>query len=238
MGLNKGQTNSSSFKKGMVPWNKGTTGIIKAWNNGKKCPQISKGLIGRKLSDEHRKKSIKNLIIPIKGIRQKGQFKKLHKPWNKNKKGVMPDPWNKGNVGLQISWMKGKHHSKKSNEKNRIAHIGKKQSKETILKRIKKGENHYNWKGGITPLNKLLRSKSMWKIWREAVFLRDNFTCQNPECEFCNNKIGVMLHPHHIKPLSLFPELTFRVDNGITYCAEFHIKSGLHIGIRNMREVC
>ena len=96
------------------------------------------------------------------------------------------------------------------------------------------GENNYNWKGGITPLNNLLRKRSMWKIWREAVFLRDNFTCQNPNCEFCSNKIGVLLHPHHIKPLSQFPKLAFRVDNGITYCAEFHIKSGLH---KNMQQI-
>ena len=72
----------------------------------------------------------------------------------------------------------------------------------------------------------------MWKIWREAVFLRDNFTCQNKGCEFCNNKIGVMIHPHHKKPVAIFPELAFKVDNGITYCAEYHINSGLHKGIK------
>lgn len=99
-------------------------------------------------------------------------------------------------------------------------------------------ENNPNWNGGITPLNILLRKKSMWKIWREAVFLRDNFTCQNKNCKLCNNKIGIMLHPHHIKPLSQFPELVFEIDNGITYCAEFHLKSGLHVGIKNMQRKC
>jgi len=97
-----------------------------------------------------------------------------------------------------------------------------------------KGKENPNWKGGVTPLNELLRRRSKWKIWREAVFLRDNFTCQNKDCDFCNNKIGVMLHPHHIKPLSLYPKLIFRVDNGITYCAEFHLKSGLHKGMRGV----
>jgi len=94
------------------------------------------------------------------------------------------------------------------------------------------GKNHWNWKGGITPFNRALRTKSIWKIWREAVFLRDNFTCQNPNCKFCNNKIGVMLHPHHIKPLSLYPDLTFKINNGITYCAEYHLKGKLHRGLK------
>ena len=114
--------------------------------------------------------------------------------------------------------------------------VGKKQSKEEIEKRVKKtsGKNHWNWKGGITPLNKRLRCSSKWKIWRELVFLRDNFTCQNINCEYCNNKIGVMLHPHHIKQLALYPELAFNVNNGVTYCAEFHLNSKLHINIKDL----
>jgi hypothetical protein len=91
--------------------------------------------------------------------------------------------------------------------------------------KLGKGETHWNWKGGITPLNKHLRACSKWKIWRELIFLRDNFTCQNFNCVYCNNKIGVMLHPHHIKPCSLHPDLAFDVENGITYCEGFHIHS-------------
>jgi len=114
------------------------------------------------------------------------------------------------------------------------AHIG---LKHTFQAKIKmSGENSHMWKGGITPLNKLLRINSMFKIWREAVFLRDNFTCQNSNCEYCHNKIGVFLHPHHIKPFALFPELRFIIDNGITYCREYHLKSGLHKGI-NIKEI-
>lgn len=88
------------------------------------------------------------------------------------------------------------------------------------------GSNHWNWKGGITPFNKLLRCSGKWKIWRELVFLRDNYTCQNINCDFCHNKIGGTLHPHHIKPISLYPELVFDINNGITYCSKFHISSG------------
>jgi 5-methylcytosine-specific restriction endonuclease McrA len=95
------------------------------------------------------------------------------------------------------------------------------------------GEKHPRWKG-ITPINKLLRKTAQWQIWRNLVFLRDNFTCQNPSCKFCHNKIGIFLHPHHIKPLSLYPDLVYDINNGITYCAEFHLKSGLHKKMEEM----
>jgi len=140
---------------------------------------------------------------------------------------------------------KGKHLSeetkKKISENSAKYWKGKKFPEETIKKMseaqkgkvawnkgligFKSGNEHWNWRGGITPLNRELRASSMWKIWREAVFLRDNFICQNPNCSYCNNKIGVMLHPHHIKPIRLYPELAFKIENGITYCAEFHINS-------------
>ena len=124
----------------------------------------------------------------------------------------------------------------KLREKNKIGNYGFKEGHKAwniglnyrIDGRIPHGERCGNYNGAITPLNKLLRNGSKWKIWREIVFLRDNFTCQNPNCSYCHNKIGVMLHPHHIKPLALYPELVFDVNNGITYCAEFHLKGGLH----------
>ncbi|MCK5601599.1 hypothetical protein KAR91_07020 [Candidatus Pacearchaeota archaeon] len=147
--------------------------------------------------------------------------------------------------------MRGKKHSVKSREKMRLARLGKTNSNNrnnkissTRKKLIKMGkikitgcvinigENHWNWKGGIAPLHKVMRAKSMWKIWREAVFLRDNFTCQNKNCEFCQNKIGVVLHPHHIIPVAVRKDLVFNIHNGITYCEDFHLKSGLHKNIQ------
>jgi hypothetical protein len=90
-----------------------------------------------------------------------------------------------------------------------------------------RAEKSHFWKGGITPLNKKLRRCSMYRIWREAVFLKDNFTCQNFNCPYCSNKMGVFLHPHHIKSFSRHPDLRFDINNGITYCKEFHINSKL-----------
>ncbi len=125
-----------------------------------------------------------------------------------------------------------KPHKYKLEENKRIGIINLKKYYNDGGKQIMKGDTHWNWKGGVSPINRKLRTHSKWKIWRELVFLRDNFTCQNPNCEFCNNKIGIMLHPHHIKPLSLYQKLAFNINNGITYCAEYHLKSKeLHKGI-------
>jgi len=63
-----------------------------------------------------------------------------------------------------------------------------------------------------------------YKLWRKAVFERDNYTCQE-----CGIK-GGYLHAHHIKPKSLYPELMFDVNNGKTYCKKCHFNDK-HKGI-------
>lgn len=163
---------------------------------------------------------------------EKGRFEKGHKinlgrVWTQKSR----DKSRKTHIG-----MKRKPFSKEHKIKIGLGNKGKRRTNEfkIYMKKVmtgKLGNKSGNWRGGITPLNRLLRTKSKWKIWREEVFLKDNFTCQNKNCKFCNNKIGILLHPHHIKPLALYPNLAFDVNNGITYCAKFHLKSKLHIGI-------
>lgn len=82
------------------------------------------------------------------------------------------------------------------------------------------GENHWNWQGGITPLNQKLRHSFEYRVWRSAVFARDNWTCQG-----CDTR-GGRLEADHIKPWSLFPELRFEVSNGRTLCKECHRNLG------------
>lgn len=95
----------------------------------------------------------------------------------------------------------GRHHSPESLKKKSAAQIGHLGS---------------NWQGGKTPLNRAIRKRSEMRPWREAVFKRDNFTCQ-----ICGKRGGV-LNADHIKPFSLFPELRFVVSNGRTLCEECH----------------
>ena len=82
-----------------------------------------------------------------------------------------------------------------------------------------KGESAPNWQGGKTKINKLLRHRLEYKLWRESVFKRDNWTCV--WCEIRGGK----LEADHIKPFALFPELRFAIDNGRTLCVECHKKT-------------
>ena len=91
-------------------------------------------------------------------------------------------------------------------------------SKTRIEKKIASGDKNSNWKGGITPENKRIRYSIEMRLWREAVFARDNFTCQN-----CGKR-GGDLHAHHIKLFAYYPDLRFAIDNGKTLCKKCHRK--------------
>jgi len=78
------------------------------------------------------------------------------------------------------------------------------------------GEKSHFWRGGVSSVNQVIRHSAEYRLWRESVFRRDNFTCQS-----CN-KHGGKLNADHIKPFSLFPELRFAIDNGLTLCVPCH----------------
>lgn len=81
------------------------------------------------------------------------------------------------------------------------------------------GEKSPKWQGGITPLNAKIRRSIEYRLWRESVFARDNWTCQE-----CRKRDGRKLNAHHIHPFAQFPELRFAIDNGITLCQKCHKK--------------
>lgn len=78
------------------------------------------------------------------------------------------------------------------------------------------GEKHYNWKGGISKENTLLRQTSEYKNWRKAVYERDNYTCQ------CCKTKGGKLNAHHIENFSDNENKRHDIDNGIALCVKCH----------------
>lgn len=114
-------------------------------------------------------------------------------------------------------------HTLETIEKIRLSKLGKKQPN---ISKAKKGKSNPNqsgcksnlWKGGVTELNKLVRTSTSYKLWRESVFIRDNYTCI-----WCGFKGYV--EADHIKPFALFPALRFAIDNGRTLCKKCHLST-------------
>lgn len=79
-----------------------------------------------------------------------------------------------------------------------------------------RGEKSHMWKGGISDANKRIRLSVDYRLWREAVYLRDNYTCQKTSVR------GGDLHPHHILNYSQYPDLRFVVENGVTLSVAAH----------------
>ena|SRR3990167_8188143 len=87
--------------------------------------------------------------------------------------------------------------------------------------RMPKGDKHWNWKNGVTSNKKKIFRSLKYKLWRNAIFKRDNWTCQ--KC----NQIGGKIQADHIKRWSDYPELVFDLNNGQTLCLKCHrIKTG------------
>jgi 5-methylcytosine-specific restriction endonuclease McrA len=83
----------------------------------------------------------------------------------------------------------------------------------------KRGAGNHNYKGGTYGNERHTdMGRSEYINWRNAVFQRDNYTCQD-----CNKK-GGDLHAHHIKEWAKFPALRHTVSNGVTLCVPCHRK--------------
>ena len=90
-------------------------------------------------------------------------------------------------------------------------------------KLLNRGEKSHFWKGGITPINQKIRHSIEYKLWREAVFKRDNCTCVWCGARKGNGKT-IVLNADHIQEFYLYPELRFAIDNGRTLCKSCHHK--------------
>lgn len=125
----------------------------------------------------------------------------------------------KKNIGLANKGKKKPPFTAEHRYKLGSSRRGKKLPIEIRRKIGKKGKEHWNWQGGIKPVNERIRSSIEYKLWREAVFARDDYTCR-----FCGQR-GGELQADHIKPFAYFPELRFAIDNGRALCVDCHRKT-------------
>ena len=155
---------------------------------------------GQKLSEETKRK----ISFARKGRKTSEETKRKMSLAKKNKK----------RPAFSEEWKRNMSMSRKG---RKVWNKGKKMPQTT-------GEKNCNWKGGISPIDVSIRMSLEYKLWRQAIFERDNWTCV--WCGIRSQKEKqVILQADHIKPFSLFPELRFSIDNGRTLCKECHRKT-------------
>lgn len=116
--------------------------------------------------------------------------------------------------GKQAKWKKSKTRQNRGKYCSRKCYNEWQKSEENI------GPNNPNYiDGGRHETHiQTLRKREPWKLWRKAVYERDNYTCQ-----FCGI-VGGKIHPHHIKFKKQFPQLIYEISNGITLCEKCHMQ--------------
>jgi hypothetical protein len=169
---------------------------------------------------------------------KKGVYKqtKIHKKHiSESTKGGNSTSFKKGGIGYWENKKRSKMDKQKIQKgrkgkgmgnKNALSNIpwnkGLNKNNDERIKRVvenKKGNKSNLWKGGLTEKNKLFRMSADYKIWRNAIFQRDDYTCQ-----VCLKRGGELI-VHHILPFSKFPELRVAINNGITLCHNCHKKT-------------
>ncbi len=176
--------------------------------------KISKKLTGRSIPIDVRKK----ISVGISKIMTPELRKKIGKKLSGNKSHL----WRGGlpkckDCGKTINYRRKRCKKCASIESSSRPEVRMK------LSQSHKGAKSYLWKGGITPINQSIRSSLEYRLWREAVFARDNWTCV-----WCGQRSGngikIILNADHIQKFAYFPELRFAIDNGRTLCKECHYK--------------
>ena len=185
----------------------------------------------------------------------RGWFKKGSVPWNKGismsdeskiklsnaLKGKKP--WNKGKPtperikkklsallkgrrrSPETEFKKGEFSGNKNPAKRKDIRIKISKAKKGKPHLNQRGENHPRWKGGLSSPNELFKKSLKYKIWRNKVFTRDNWTCQ--KCKQRRSPINA----HHIHNFSQNHRLRISLNNGVTLCKtchrDFHKKYGI-----------
>ena len=128
-------------------------------------------------------------------------------------------------MSCRVESMRGQKASLSTRQKMSIAHLGNKSNTGRKLteehtrnmSEAIKGNNHWNWQGGLTGANHRLRNLIESKAWNKQVKTRDEYKCciNNKDCHG-------RLEAHHILGWAEYPELRYEINNGITLCRFHH----------------
>jgi len=177
----------------------------------------------------------------LKGWTNSGSFKKGHKGFYKGKflpikqikKLYIKNKWSLSDIAKKYSITPQgiRYQMLKHNISRRSHGVHTEKSKKKISdiqKKIPhpKGKEHPNWKGGITSYTMQLRNSEKYKEWRENIFKRDNYICQECGLHSGNGK-KVILNAHHKIPFCKLIKTEeewkiFDINNGITFCIDCH----------------
>ena len=251
------------FKKGRIPWNKGLTketdervrlnGLLSGrsnkgntpWNKGIPHTEETKRKISEAKtnpSDETRRRiSLNHADVSGKNNPNWGKVcsEETRRKIGRGNKGKKRTPEERERMG---KYWRGRKRSDESSEKKREFMLsdanlwrGRKHTKEAKRKisEAQRGSKGSNWKGGVTPLYHLIQGCVTYRLWREAIFTRDKFQCQD-----CGDKRGGNLNAHHKIPFvqliqennivslgqAIRTEALWIISNGITLCEDCHKK--------------
>ena len=142
-----------------------------------------------------------------------------HKCYSSSRIGKKLSKGHKEKISEALKGKKRQPFSEKWKKNISLGGLGKIISKEARINmsKCKRGNKTHLWKGGISRLKIYKHYKNVYyKLWREKVFKRDNWTCH------WRGKRHTELHPHHFKSYTYFPKLRYDVSNGITLCVPCH----------------
>lgn len=162
--------------------------------------------------------------------------KVCYSKWSsENNRGENANSWKGGKVSKICIYCGGEFKMPKSTPTNKGKYCSKICCDKHKIEKI--GDKAGNWRGGLTPVNSLIRHSINYKKWICDVFTRDNFTCQK-----CGG-IGGVLNAHHKKRFCIllgearhYFDLfniydaamayspLWDISNGITLCESCHKK--------------
>lgn len=149
------------------------------------------------------------------------------KAWEKRRANGNGTAWNKGKKGLQKHTEEHKQNLRENMLGNQFAkgNVGWNKGGKAPWTT---GEKHHSWKGGVMKEIEKGRNLARYKEWRDAVYERDNRTCQ--DCGVFCQKGNIVAH--HLLSYIQRADLRFDVENGQVLCRPCHAR--VHADERNL----